>query len=163
MKDNLTEKKDVIESIKKECLAQGVKLNSQIAYVLATVYHETAHTFMPIKEYGGEKYLRGKKYYPYFGRGYVQLTWKNNYKKFEDLLKIPLVTQPDLALEPKIALFVLVYGMKMGSFGPSMLKYINDKTTDFVGARHSVNGHDRADLIAGYARQYLEKLNKGEI
>ncbi len=27
-------------------------------------------------------YLRGKAYYPYFGRGLIQLTWAANYKKY---------------------------------------------------------------------------------
>lgn len=49
-------------------------LRNQMAYVLATAYHETAHTMKPVREMGGEKYLRSKKYYPYVGMGYVQLT-----------------------------------------------------------------------------------------
>ena len=52
-----------------------------IAYAFATAYHETAFTMQPIKEYGGESYLRSKPYYPYYGRGYVQLTWEENYRK----------------------------------------------------------------------------------
>ena len=36
-------------------------LRNQMAYVLATAYHETAHTMKPVREYGGEKYLRSKK------------------------------------------------------------------------------------------------------
>jgi hypothetical protein len=46
-------------------------LRNRMAYVLATAYHETAHTMKPI-EMGGEKYLQSKKYWPYIGRGYVQ-------------------------------------------------------------------------------------------
>jgi putative chitinase len=54
------------------------------AYCLATAYHETAHTMLPIAEYGrgkGKAYgepINGKVYY---GRGYVQLTWIKNYEK----------------------------------------------------------------------------------
>lgn len=64
---------------------------SQISYVLATVRHETAGTYLPIAEYGkgeGKPYgnpdpLTGKIYY---GRGYVQLTWKENYERFSRIL-----------------------------------------------------------------------------
>src|SRR5215471_16429867 len=49
------------------------------AYVLATTYHETGATFQPIKEWGSESYLKSQPYYPYYGRGYVQLTWEANY------------------------------------------------------------------------------------
>ncbi|KAG0273266.1 hypothetical protein BGZ95_010915, partial [Linnemannia exigua] len=47
--------------------------NRQLAYILATAEHESY--FRPIKEIGGAK----KSYNPYFGRGYVQLTHKENY------------------------------------------------------------------------------------
>lgn len=39
----------------------------------------------------------------YRGRGIIQLTGKNNYKKFGDLLKIDLVNKPDLALQTQTA------------------------------------------------------------
>src|SRR6478609_8125384 len=51
------------------------------AYALATTHHETAFTMQPITEYGSQDYLQGKPYYPYIGRGYVQLTWDENYEK----------------------------------------------------------------------------------
>jgi hypothetical protein len=42
-------------------------LRNQAAYVLATTFHETAHTMKPITEMGGPKYLKSKPYYPYIG------------------------------------------------------------------------------------------------
>ena len=51
-----------------------------LAYMLATTYHETATRMWPIREYGSENYLKSKPYYPYFGRGFVQLTWEENYR-----------------------------------------------------------------------------------
>ena len=42
--NNFTNKKGTIEAIKSECLRQGIGLKPQIAYVLATVDHETNHT-----------------------------------------------------------------------------------------------------------------------
>ena len=52
-----------------------------LAYMLATVYHETAARMWPITEYGSESYLQGKEYWPYIGRGFVQLTWETTMKK----------------------------------------------------------------------------------
>jgi putative chitinase len=53
-----------------------------LAYMLATVYWETAHTIQPVREMGGEAYLRSKKYYPWVWEGLVQVTWEANHRKF---------------------------------------------------------------------------------
>ena len=83
----------------------------QQAYVLATIKHETADTYRPIKEYGKIGYLKSKKYYPYVGRGYVQLTWDFNYKKFGDILRVDLLGMPDLAQKPEFAWKIIELGM----------------------------------------------------
>lgn len=150
--------------------ASGLKDLRWLAYMLATIYHETAKTFQPIKEYGGLKYLRSKKYWPYYGRGYVQLTWDYNYKKMQDLWnftheeQIDLLKNPDLASTPKVALFILFEGMtigisKKGDFtGVSLETYFNDKVTDWIGARRIINGTDRNKTIADYAIEFYEIL-----
>lgn len=134
-------------------------LRNQMAYVLATVYHETAHTMKPVREYGGEKYLRSKKYYPHVGMGYVQLTWLVNYKKASDYLGVDFVTSPKLLLEPEYAAPILIIGMQEGWFtGKKLADYITLQKSDFRNARRIVNGMDRADLIAGYASEYDKLL-----
>ncbi|WP_242049006.1 glycoside hydrolase family 19 protein [Planktothrix sp. FACHB-1365] len=50
------------------------------------------------------------------GRGYVQLTWNYNYRKYSDVLGLDLVNDPDLVMRPDIALFILIHGMKWGVF-----------------------------------------------
>ncbi len=37
------------------------------------------------------------------GRGYIQLTGKNNYRTYADIVKLPLESNPDLAMVPKNA------------------------------------------------------------
>ena len=149
--------KKTIEAITKECLSQGITNAAQIHYIIATVDHETNGTFLPVKEAywlseGWRK--RNFRYYPYYGRGYVQLTWKANYKKFGKLLNIDLVNNPDLALEPKNAIFILVYGFKHGSFtGKKIEDYINAYKTDFKNARRVINGTDKAQHIARLAQK----------
>ncbi len=94
-------------------------------------------------------------YYPYYGRGYVQLTWEDNYKKYEDILGIDLVDQPDLALDPKTALFILVHGFKTGAFtGKKITDFINEEEEpDFYNARKCINGLDHAQDIADIASE----------
>lgn len=134
-------------------------LRNQLAYVLATAYHETAHTMKPVREYGGEKYLKSKKYYPYVGMGYVQLTWLENYKKASDYLGVNFVSNPKLLLEPKHASRILIQGMVEGWFtGKKLSNYITLQKSDFRNARRIVNSMDKADLIAGYAQTYDKLL-----
>lgn len=158
-------KKSTIEAIKQECIKQGLILTTQIAYVLATADHETNHTFKPVTEAywleNADAYLKQHhaNYYPYYGRGFVQLTWDYNYKKYGELLGIDLLTCPELALKPDVALFVLVHGFKTGGFtGKKIADYINDHATDFINARRCINGTDKAAEIAQLAKHYLAVL-----
>ncbi len=138
---------------------------SWLAYVLATTYHETAFTMQPIEEYGkgvGHSYGEpdpetGQTYY---GRGYVQLTWRDNYEKAQDVVvnlntlanDVPLVQQPDLALAPWVAAQVAINGMANGWFtGKKLADYLTDTQTDYVNARRIINGTDKAQTIAAYA------------
>jgi hypothetical protein len=148
-----------IDAIRWECQTQGIGLRTQMAYVLATTEWETARTFKPVREAfwlsenWRKKHLR---YYPYYGRGYVQLTWKNNYQTYATLLNVDMVNKPDLALDPNVALFVLVHGFKVGTFtGRKITDYININMTDFLRARRCINGNDQASKIAALAQKYL--------
>ena len=135
-------------------------LRNQAAYVLATAYHETAHTMKPVREYGGEKYLQSKKYYPYVGMGYVQLTWDYNYKKAGIKLSVDFLKNPKLLLQPEYAAPIIVIGMLEGWFtGKKLSDYITLYKSEFVLARKIINGLDKADLISDYAKEY-DKLLK---
>jgi len=160
--DDFTSTAGTIAAIRVECAKQGLGLPDQAAYVLATVEWETAGTFKPVEEayYLASKadaYRQGLRYYPYYGRGYVQLTWENNYRKYAQIMGLDLVGNPTLALEPKTALFILVHGFKTGAFtGKKLTDYINGDGADFVEARRCINGTDKAEEIAGLAEKYLE-------
>ena len=147
------------------CKTHGL-LRNQAAYVLASAYHETAHTMKPVREYGGETYLKKKKYYPYVGMGYVQLTWDYNYKKASDKLGVDFLKNPKLRLESKYAAPIIVVGMVEGWFtGKKLSDYITLNTSDFTSARKIVNGLDKASIIADYAKQYdklLKDIGYGE-
>lgn len=132
-----------------------------LAYALATAWHETAFTFEPVIEYGGEAYLKSKDYYPYYGRGYVQLTWKSNYEKYG------IAQTPERALDPDFAAHILIDGMIRGVFtGKKLGDYFNETKNDPIQARRIVNGTrpgetlpDRAEQIAGYYQKFLNGLS----
>lgn len=136
------------------CRKHGL-LRNQAAYVLATAWHETAHTMLPIRERGGETYLRSKTYYPYVGMGFVQVTWLVNYKRATKELGVDFVKDPKLLLNPTYSAAIAVVGMKEGWFTARKLSdYITLSKSDYRQARRIINGMDKADLIAGYALVY---------
>lgn len=142
-----------------------------LAYMLSTTFHETARTMQAIEEYGkgkGKPYgskikMSGKRYLKpdkvYFGRGYVQLTWYENYDQMGKLLGIDLLNHPERALEPFVATAIMFEGMLKGMFtGRKLSDYFNDKTEDWINARKIINGLDKAALIAGYGKKFYSYL-----
>ena len=142
-----------------------------MAYMLATAYHETAATMLPIEEYGrgrGRKYgqnidIDGSRYkglpHIYYGRGYVQLTWLTNYKRAGDKICVDLVNHPELALNPTYAAQIMIAGMREGWFtGKKLSDYIKSGKADYVGARRIINGTDKMQLIADYANKFEAAL-----
>ncbi len=140
-----------------ECERNGM-LRTQMAYVLATAYWETAHTMEPVVESfrrSEEWRKKNLRYYPWYGRGYAQLTWEDGYRRAGKELDIDLTTDPDVALQPEIAVKILVTGMSEGWFtGRSLSDYITATKKDYRGARKIVNGLDKADVIAQIAGEY---------
>ena len=147
----------------------------QLAYVLATIKWETAHTMQPIEEYGKGK---GKPYGEpagpygkvYFGRGLVQITWLSNYTKQDQKLELKgeLVKHPELALDWEIALPICFGGCRDGDFtGVCLGDHIvcsnpETDTTDFFEARTVVNGHDHASDIAKLATKFASAITHAE-
>ena len=141
---------------------------SYLAYTLATVYHETAYNMQPVSEIGkGEGYDYGipdeATGQTYYGRGDVQVTWKRNYERLSSQLfnlgtlrrGIDLVTHPDRLLIPLYSAQAAIIGMKSGLFtGKQYSDYLDQEEPDYVGARQIINGRDKAEVIAGYAKEF---------
>ena len=134
----------------------------QVAYMLATVKHETAHTFQPIEERGGYnyfKYLIGKlgirslaEANKFKGRGYIMITGRTNYEKFSLIMGDDFITYPLRVMLPEIAYKIMIYGFVNGSFtGKKLTDYIDGDKLDYFHARKIINGLDKAVLISGYA------------
>lgn len=168
-----------------------------LAYVLATVKHETADWMQPIREGAnrfGPDYTdasakravasiqakgiistnyalpSGPYGQSYYGRGLVQITWYDNYRKFAGILGIPLDQNPDLALEWDHAIDILFLGMRDGVFtGKKLADY--DFPAQFKQARAIVNsdshkkwgGSERIDdRLARYARTFAAALRASQ-
>lgn len=147
---------------------------SWMAYALATSYHETATRMVPVREgLSASEAWRKKnlRYYPWYGRGDVQLTWESNYKKADEELNLGgrLVKNLDLALDNDISAKVLVRGMAEGWFSGdrkgrhTLERHLPNKEgtfEQFKQARRIINLMDKADLIANHAMKFQTALKE---
>lgn len=145
--------------------AQSAGLTTQqTAYVLATAYWETARTMQPVREayYLGQRaeaYRKKLRYYPWYGRGFAQLTWEDNYRLASQKTGVDLIAVPDDAMRPDVAAKILVLGSRDGWFtGKKLSDYINGNGADYHNARRIINGTDKAADIAQIAMEYQTAL-----
>jgi putative chitinase len=150
-----------------------------LAYPFATAYLETDRTMQPIKEYGDKAYftknydIRGRN--PkraralgnirpgdgirFCGRGFVMLTWHDNYEKASRVVGHDLVADPDAAMRPEFAAPIMFLGMRDGWFtGHKLSEYFDRDTNDPVNARRIINGLDRAEEIAVSHKAFFAAL-----
>ncbi|HWN11358.1 MAG TPA: hypothetical protein VNO50_19175 [Pyrinomonadaceae bacterium] len=146
------------------------------AYALATAGHETNYTMQPVREayWLNENWRRTHlRYYPFYGRGYVQLTWQENYQKADRELGLggSLNGNLDRALEPDIAAQILAKGMQEGWFAGDnngrhtlarhLAAGIRGTEAQFTSARRIINGTDKAAKIADEAMKFQTALEAG--
>jgi len=156
------------EALLDACASLQIADQRMVAYILATAYHETAKTMQPIAEYGKGK---GRKYgvpgrnggqIPY-GRGFVQTTWDTNYERTDKELGLDgkLIANYNLMLaDIDMAAKAAVLGMAEGWYtGKKLRDYFTAASSDWVNARRIINGTDRAQTIAGYAKLFNSALS----
>ena len=147
------------------------------AYALATACHETAYTMQPVREglRASDTWRRKNlRYYPYYGRGYVQLTWEDNYKKADRELDLngQLTGNHDLALDPDIAAKIMVRGMQEGWFAGdksgkrhTLARHLPANgaasVAQMTAARRIINGTDKNTKIAAEAMKFQKALQAG--
>jgi putative chitinase len=168
--------KDPLTHMEAEFERRQMESPEQLAYIMATAYHETDR-FKAYSEYGKggkRKYaathaLYNKGTAKYYGRGWVMLTWLGNYAKMAIKASVALgkeydiVNNPDLILKHgELNAFITFEGMIQGVFtGRDLNSYINEDETDYVNARRVVNGLDKAELVAEYAHKFYGALENG--
>lgn len=161
---------DGIKALLAACGAAGWGV-AWTAYGMGTACWETNRTMQPVREaYWKDEDWRKRnlRYFPHYGRGYVQLTWARNYERADRELGLDgkLVVDLDLAMDPAIAARILVKGMAEGWFtsrkladtlpaaGPATL-------AQFKASRPIINGHDKDDEIAAIAMELQAALQAG--
>lgn len=203
--DQVTVLETIIDVFAEDGLSQSDSDLDQLAYVLATPYHEVGRDLDPKSEnlnytakrltavwparfktaaaaapyahnpealankvYGG-RFGNGPEAsgdgWRYRGRGFVQITFRDNYKRLGDAMGIDLVGNPDLALNRIIAAKILVTGMIAGYFtGKALSDYFRPGKADFVNARRIINNDAAAngERVATYARKFRAALKFGD-
>lgn len=161
--------------------ASGFTDMRHLAYILGGVYHEVGRLMVPVRE-GFAKTDAGARAavanlfasgrishdyaapvngVSYYGRGRIQNTHHSNYEKLEKRFGHPFVSNPDLLLDSKIDAEVTIHGHAEGIWtGKKLADYFDADTEDWRNARRIVNGLDKADAIAGYAKAFLVALVK---
>lgn len=155
-----------------------------LAYMLATTHHETGRTMQPVRETfastddkaiqildkafaAGKLPWVSKPYWrrdddgkSWLGRGFVQLTHKGNYERMSKELKLDLVSDPNVVMQPAIALSILTKGMIKGSFtGKKLGDYFNPGKSDWINARRIINYIEKAELVASYGKKYYAAIS----
>jgi putative chitinase len=107
---------DAEEMLHKAALRAGMR-GTELAQFLAQCYHESAgfarmHEYASGAEYEGRKDLgnvnRGDGV-RYKGRGFIQITGRDNYRRAGQALGLPLEERPDLASRPDVAAKIAVW------------------------------------------------------
>lgn len=146
---------------------------SYTADALATAWLETNQTMQPVREayWLSENWRKNNlRYYPYYGRGYVQLTWERNYRKADAELGLEgqLIKNKDLAMRHDVAANIMIKGMEQGWFveGRKLSRYLpNDRDAtheEFKQSRRIINGTDRWIDLANFAIKFQRALRVGK-
>lgn len=155
----------IVESLNYSISALTSKFGSRITTAQANQYGRTAqHAADQVAIgniiYGGEWGLRNLGNtkpgdgYRFRGRGLVQTTGRRLYELFG------YADNPDAVCDVKVSATIMVRGMRDGIFTGKRLSDYLGKSTDWIGARRTVNGTDRATDIARYAQQFHDELGE---
>jgi predicted chitinase len=113
-------------SVQRTAIQSGIR-GVELAQFMAQVRHESAD-FSRMKEIGGKQYF-AKRYDPrlapktakilgnthpgdgerYFGRGFIQITGRDNYRMAGNAIGLDLVKRPELAANPDVAAKIAVW------------------------------------------------------
>jgi murein DD-endopeptidase MepM/ murein hydrolase activator NlpD len=158
-------------AIVREALRQGVQVDDQIVYMLATASGESGDGRDMVEIWDGKGLQAtydgrlGNNQtgdgFKYRGRGLSQVTGKERYQFFSKVLGIDVVADPDKMASPQVAVPTLVKGMIQGWFtGRKLGAYIDATKSDFYNARRTINGivPSQVNKYLNLAKQYQVRL-----
>ena len=176
-----------IEGIFEGFITHGDGREKTLAYALATTVRETGSKMVPVREgfaktdLGARRAVnklakkRGPKSavaryskpdgpynHVYYGRGRVQETWYDNYKRTSNEMGVDFVKHPDLRLDPVYDAQILFSGLQDGRWngrrkGIAYYLPTNGKD-DLKNARRTVNITDHWQDIGGYYKAFLKAI-----
>jgi len=141
-------KMNVVDNSKSRLLYDTAKpyiKGTELAQFMAQCAHETAN-FSTLVEFGGPEHF--KKYDPQFnpkkaqelgntqpgdgekykGRGFLQITGRDNYKRIGQSLKLPLEQKPEMVENPEVAAWTSVW---------YWIKQVRDKVKNFGNTKQA--------------------------
>jgi len=112
----LSSNMDAEELLHKTALRAGIR-GTELAQFLAQCYHESAgfgrmHEYATGKDYEGRRDLGNVNKgdgVRYKGRGFIQITGRDNYRRAGQALGLPLEERPELASKPDVAAKIAVW------------------------------------------------------
>lgn len=134
---------------------RGVTSRENWAAAIGTIAIETASTFAPVREayWLSEAWRRNNlRYYPWYGRGFIQLTWEYNYQAAGDRIGVDLISDPDRAMAPTAAaaIFAWYWALARPSIPPAADR------RDWPEVRRQVQGgSDGLERLVTIAEQLL--------
>lgn len=168
-----------VEALLDACERHGIASGHHVANILAQCYHETAGAMQPIKETvmrhhkdrnpsdatviarldrafkAGQLTWVKTPYWRdgWFGRGFIQLTHKDNYARMGKALGVNLIGNPARAMDLQTSADIAVVGMRDGMFtGRKLADYQFPQALSSPPAqnpRRIVNGPDGTDALIG--------------
>jgi len=168
---------DGIEALLDSCARNGVTDPHHIANILAQVARETGRRMYPVRETFADSdaqaiarldraFSKGQLTWvssPYwrdgwFGRGFIQITHRDNYRKLGARLGVNLIGNPQRALDLATSADIAVIGMSEGMFtGRKLSDYDFPDALSLLPSRNPrriVNGKDGSDaeVAASHAK-----------
>jgi len=120
----------VLDAVITVCTVRGISRRSSLIATIATIIVESP-TFYPIRELGDRAYfewqygntlgeLDSTGFPKWAGRGFIQLTHEENYRKMGRTLNLPLLEDPEVALEFGPAIEILIERVNEGAVPPTV-------------------------------------------
>lgn len=134
---------DCFDLVSQELMNDGILSAQTMLGALANIRTEVGREFQPIAEYASGAAYEGRSdlgnIYPgdgikYKGRGWIQLTGRDNYDFYGRLIGVDLINNPALALQPSIAAKIVSKFFKIHALDVMCLK------GNYMQARRVING-----------------------